>query len=400
MGIFSRVFPGRSTDSGTCFLRWASLFGLVGTGCAWTGWKDATVRTPPLVLVEQSDSVRILGFDLSPGSCATCGGHVDVGGFEDYAVARARTRLKVEDVEVADGCSGRACVRWDSGHPCLTPSYFAQNSARSWGIALRLVNYEEGIAEGVINLARDSSPSFSAMDVVLFDPDNRWVTTQRVRLSRDEWGALSHTIGSDPLLIASTFAANGEVVNQQSEMGDLPRSLGSGWGTMLRQTVDDSMWLLSWMTSSHESGGPLVLHQRGGAANEEAVSLATKGRVEEAVSQWQTLDTTDSRIAFNLGMAYAVLGDDTRSIEHFQIAELQRSRRFSRLLLRSAQQRDSFRSRTRPQGRCNALSSVAGKRVATTSVRKGARAALARRPAGAESEAEQGCQAGSCNSTR
>lgn len=340
-------------------LRRASFFGLVGTSCAWTQWTDSAVQSSPLVPVE-SASVRILGLDVSPGACATCGGLVDVGDFEGYAVARVRARLKVEDVEVAEGCSGRTCVRWDGGQPCLTPSYFEQNGAPSWGIALRLVNYEERIPEGVVNLARDSSPSFSTMDVALFDPEHRWVTTQRVRLSRDEWGALSHTIGTDPLLLAATFEANGEVVNQQSEMGDLPRSLGSGRDVMLRQTVDDSMWLLSWMTSSHRSGGPLVLYQRGGATNEEAVSLATGGRVEEAISLWQTLNTEDSRIAFNLGMAYAVLGDDARSIEHFQVAERQRSRRFSRLLLKSAQQRESFRSRTRPLGRCDALPSVAG----------------------------------------
>ncbi len=334
----------------------------MATSCAWTGWKDSAVRVSPLVPVEPSASVRILGLDVAPGACATCDGLVDVGEFEAYAAARARVRLKVEDVEVADGCSGRACVRWSGGGPpCLTPSYFEQDGRGSWGIALRLVNYEEAVPDSVINMARDSSPNWSTMDVALFDPEGHWVTTQRVGLSRDEWGALGHMIGRDPLLQVATLQANGEVVDPHSEMGDLPRSLSAGRAAMLRQTIDDGMWLLSWMISSHRSGGPLVLYQRGGATNEEAVSLATAGRVEEAISMWKTLDTEDSSIAFNLGMGYAVLGNDARSIQHFQVAEQQRSRRFSRLLLQDARQRELFRTRTRRPGQCGWLPSAAGK---------------------------------------
>ena len=326
-------------------LAWAGIAWSLGSGCVWTAWKDTTAQASALIAMGEPRSIRILGFDAAAGACVQCG-QLDVADYEDYAAARTRKRFETEDAFVAEGCSGRDCVRWDGGSPCLTPAFLDQTPEASWGVALRLLNYEEGIADGVVNLARDSSPGVVAMEVALFDPEHRWVTTQRVRLSRDEWGALQHTTGLDPPLLPATQDAN-------SETRALPRSLGSGSGTLIRQAVDDGIWLLSWMASSQESGGQLLLYQGGGEANKQAVSLARNGRIEEAIAIWESLDAEDSRVASNLGTAYAALGNEERSIHHFEVAQQQRLNRYSRRLLDAARQRESFRSRTRPLQRCS-----------------------------------------------
>lgn len=316
----------------------------------WPAWRTNITMTA-LVPMDADTPVRIIGVDRA-GPLLT---ELDHALLVDTVAERVRARLAVDDVEVVDGCLGRACVRWQDRQPCLTTKTREERiGTGTWSIALRMAGHHTETAESLVGLFQGADPTSIAMDIALFDPQQRLITTQRVTLQRDEAGGLTRNFGRAlPNSIYATRQANGAVVGGRARP-DLPNELDFRPENLIRQVVDDGAWLLSWMSRDVPIDLPVPVLGRGaGARNDEAIDLARAGDVDAAIDIWEELGTTDWKVTFNLGMAHGVQGNDSMSVVYLEQAQSKRSTRLAEVLLEGARAREAFRNAPREQVWCS-----------------------------------------------
>lgn len=310
-------------------------------GCAWKTWRTQ-VETRALVSIESDVPVRVIGLDLA----GLLPRELSHDGLLETTKSRLGARMG-RPVTLVEGCAGRGCVRWDGGTACLTQKARRDAlGAGGWSVAFQFRTYDEGSATTLANTVRGSHPAAVSLDVALFDPQQRLVTSARVRLSRDESGTLARSFSSQlPGSLSLSRRAN--VVTRATgpnTPAELPRTIGPGAGPLLRQVFDDAAWLIARISQDTRTDEVLVLLRWAGEENDRAIAQALLGDVDGAIRRWHRLDTSSHRIAFNLGIANAVLGNDRESAHHLEAAEAQRSTGMSRQRLAAARERKAWRA--------------------------------------------------------